>query len=112
EAPIRESLSRFLERAGHVVVAVNGGGAALEAARERGFDAILLDIRMPDISGIDVFEQWRAERSELANRVVFLTGDIVSTDLQDFLAGTGQPFLATPFDLGIVLQVLQQIQRT
>lgn len=111
EAAIRESLSRFLERAGHVVVPVTGGGAALEAAREQMFDAILLDIRMPDISGIDVFQQWQAERPELANRVVFLTGDIVSVDLQDFLAGTGQPFLAKPFDLGIVLQVLQQLRR-
>jgi two-component system NtrC family sensor kinase len=111
EAPIRESLSRLLERAGHLVTAVDGGAAALAAARDRAFDAILLDIRMPDISGMEVFEQWRTERPELASRVVFLTGDIVSADLQEFLAGTGQPFLAKPFELATVLQVLQQTRR-
>jgi hypothetical protein len=39
---------------------------------------------------------------------VFITGDMVSTDLQQFLSGTGQPFLAKPFDLGAVLQVLNR----
>ena len=111
EAPIREALSRFLEKAGHAVVAVDSGSAALAAAREHAFDAILLDMRMPDISGKTVFERWMTERPALARRVVFLTGDIVSADLQQFLAGTGQPFLAKPFDLDVVLQLLQPMKR-
>jgi two-component system NtrC family sensor kinase len=111
EAPLRQSLTRFLERAGHTVIAVESGSAAMTAAREQSFDAILLDMRMPDVSGKQVFEHWRKEQPELARRVVFLTGDIVSTDLQHFLAGTGQPFLAKPFDLGVVLQMLQPLRR-
>jgi two-component system NtrC family sensor kinase len=108
EAPIREALSRFLEKSGHVVVAVDSGSGALAAARDHVFDAIFLDIRMPDISGKNVFEQWQRERPELARHVVFITGDMVSTDLHHFLSGTGQPFLAKPFDLGVVLQVLNR----
>lgn len=111
EAAIREALSRFLERSGHHVVAVESGSGALAAARDQNFDAILLDMRMPDLSGQNVFEQWLSERPELARRVVFLTGDIVSADLQQFLAGTGQPFIAKPFDLDVVLQVLQPMKR-
>jgi two-component system NtrC family sensor kinase len=111
EAPIREALSRFLEKSGHAVVAVESGSAALAAAREQTFDAILLDMRMPDISGKQVFERWMSDRPALARRVVFLTGDIVSADLQQFLAGTGQPFLAKPFDLDAVLQLLQPMKR-
>jgi two-component system NtrC family sensor kinase len=108
ETPIREALSRFLEKSGHVVVAVDSGSGALAAARDQVFDAILLDIRMPDISGQEVFEQWQRERPELARRVVFLSGDIVGTDLQHFLSGSGQPFIAKPFDLDGVLQVLNR----
>ena len=111
EAPIRAALTRFLEKSGHAVVAVESGSDALAAAREQTFDAILLDMRMPDLSGQHVFERWLSERPELARRVVFLTGDIVSTDLQQFLAGTGQPFLAKPFDLDAVLQLLQPMKR-
>lgn len=108
EAPIREALSRFLERSGHVVVAVDSGNSALAAVRDQVFDTIFLDIRMPDISGQNVFEQWQDERPELARRVVFLSGDIVGADLQRFLSGTGQPFIAKPFDLDVVLQVLNR----
>jgi len=111
EAPIRQSLTRFLERAGHTVNAVDSGSAAMTAVKDQAFDAVLLDMRMPDVSGKQVFELWRKEQPELARRVVFLTGDIVSTDLQQFLAGTGQPFLAKPFDLDVVLQVLQPLRR-
>ena len=111
EAPIRQSLTRFLERAGHTVIAVDSGSAAMAAAKEQPFDAVLLDMRMPDVSGKQVFEQWRKAQPELARRVVFLTGDIVSADLQQFLAGTGQPFLAKPFDLDVVLQMLQPLRR-
>jgi PAS domain S-box-containing protein len=108
EAPIREALSRFLEKSGHVVVAVHSGSSALAAVRDQVFDAIFLDIRMPDISGKNVFEQWKNERPDLARRVVFLTGDIVGAELQQFLSGTGQPLIAKPFDLDVVLQVLNR----
>ena len=83
----------------------------MAVAREREFDAILLDMRMPDVSGKHVFEHWQQEQPELAKRVVFLTGDIVSSDLQQFLAGTGRPFIAKPFDLDAVLHVLQPLRR-
>ena len=108
EAPIRHALSRFLERAGHRTVTVASGTEAMAAARRDGFDVVLLDMRMPDVSGKQVFERWQEEQPDLAQRVVFLTGDIVSKDLQQFLAGTGQPFIAKPFELAAVLRVLPE----
>lgn len=108
EAPIRVALARLLEKAGHTVVVVDSGSKALEAARDRMFDAVFLDIRMPDISGQTVFRQWESRRPDLAERVVFLTGDIVSEDLFQFLTGTGRPFIAKPFDLDVVLQSLNR----
>ena len=108
EAAIRIALSRFLEKEGHTVVLVDSGSKALEAAREGMFDAIFLDIRMPDVSGQTVFRQWQSKRPDLAERVVFLTGDIVSEDLFQFLTGTGRPFVAKPFDLDVILQALNR----
>ena len=108
EAAIRLALSRFLEKAGHTVVSVDSGSKALEAASHAMFDTIFLDIRMPDISGQTVFRQWQSRRPDLAERVVFLTGDIVSEDLFQFLTGTGRPFVAKPFDLDVILQTLDR----
>ncbi|MFL5615899.1 MAG: response regulator [Gemmatimonadaceae bacterium] len=87
-------------------MAVDSGGAAIAAARNEAFDAVLLDMRMPDVSGKQVFEQWHREQPALARPVVFLTGDIVSRDLQQFLASTGRPFIAKPFELEAVVRVL------
>lgn len=111
EPSIRQALCRFLERDGHNVVAADSGSGAIAAARTESFDAILLDMRMPDMSGKEVWEQWRQERPELARRVVFLTGDIVSPDLQQFLASTGRPFMAKPFGLDDVVRVLEAVRR-
>jgi two-component system NtrC family sensor kinase len=108
EAPIRLALERFLSAEGHQVVHVASGSDALDRASKEPFDVILLDMRMPDVSGQQIFERWARERPDLTGRVIFITGDIVSADLQRFLTDTGRPFLAKPFDFEAILRVLPQ----
>ena len=107
EEPIRVALDRFLSSSGHDVVTVSSGSETIwRAEGDEVFDAILLDMRMPDVSGKQIFERWQKERPELAQRVLFLTGDIVSVDLQGFLSSTGRPFLPKPFEFDQILRVL------
>jgi two-component system NtrC family sensor kinase len=108
EAPIRLALDRFLSAEGHQVCHVASGSDALDRASKESFDVILLDMRMPDVSGQQIFERWARERPDLTGRVIFITGDIVSADLQRFLTDTGRPFLAKPFDFEAILRVLPQ----
>ena len=68
--------------------------------------AVLLDLRMPDVSGQQVFEHWSTSAPRLSERVVFITGDIVSPDLHGFLESTGRPYLAKPFDFSQIMEVL------
>lgn len=107
EAAIRHALERFLSSQGHTVVAVSSGSEAIwRAEGDEVFDMILLDLRMPDISGQQVFERWARDRPTLSERVVFLTGDIVSADLQRFLGDTGRPYLSKPFEFTTILEAL------
>ena len=107
EEPLRLALERFLSAEGHAVVAVGSGSEAMwRAEGDESFDAILLDLRMPDVSGEQVFEHWKRERSDLSDRVVFITGDIVSADLESFLRGSGRPYLAKPFEFSAITEVL------
>jgi CheY-like chemotaxis protein len=48
-------------------------------------------------------------KPELARRVLFLTGDVVSEDTQAFLQSTGNPHLSKPFQLARVEQIVAQI---
>ena len=107
EEPIRAALERYLASAGHQVVTVSSGSEAIwRAEGDEEFDTILLDMRMPDVSGKQIFERWTTEHPELVGRVIFLTGDIVSDDLQRFLGSTGRPYLPKPFEFEQVLRVL------
>ena len=109
EPHIRMAIERYLTSQGHSVATAGSGREALVMVEGSSFDVVLLDMRMPDISGQQIFERWKTERPELTQRVIFLTGDIVSIDLQDFLNGTGRPYLPKPFELDAILQLLPQL---
>jgi two-component system NtrC family sensor kinase len=107
EESLRVALERFLSSEGHSVVAVGSGSEAIwRAEGDELFDVLLIDLRMPDVSGQQLFERWRRERRELSDRVVFITGDIVSADLQVFLHATGRPYISKPFEFTAIVDVL------
>jgi two-component system NtrC family sensor kinase len=106
EPALRAALSLYLEREGHTVDAVASGREALEHARSRRYDAILLDLRMPDMSGDVLFKELQASDPEHAARVVFATGDADSETARSFLQETGRPCIVKPFALEDVAELL------
>jgi two-component system NtrC family sensor kinase len=107
EETLRVALARFLASKGHAVVAVGSGSEAIwRAEGDEAFDVVLLDLRMPDVSGQEVFERWQRDFRPLSERVVFITGDIVSPELQSFLRGSGRPYIAKPFEFSAIVQAL------
>lgn len=106
EDAIRLALTRFLGDAGHRVLATASGREALFHAAREPFDAMILDIRMPDMNGQQVFRELMRMRPDLAERVVFMTGDIVSSDLREFLDGSGRRYVAKPFEFKDLLRAL------
>jgi CheY-like chemotaxis protein len=72
----------------------------------RRYDAILLDLRMPDMAGHRVFERLREEDPEHAARVVFATGDAESDGARNFLRDAERPFVSKPFMLPAVVRLL------
>jgi CheY-like chemotaxis protein len=106
EPSIRLALTSYLASAGHDVVAVGTGGEALEALRGRRFDAVLLDLRMPDMSGDAVYVAIQARDPAQAERVVFLTGDVESEPSRAFIAATGRPCVTKPFALDDLARLL------
>lgn len=84
EELIRRPMSRFLTKRGAEIKEAGDGLAALEKVRE-GFDphVILADLRMPRMDGAEFYERLQEERAPLADRVLFLSGDITH------LAGRG-----------------------
>ncbi len=106
EPAIRLAITTFLGQAGHTVDAVASGGEALRMLAERRYDAILLDLRMPDMSGDLIYRELHERDPEQAGRIVFLTGDVQSESARAFVRETGRPFLSKPFMLDELASVL------
>ena len=70
EHALGAALSLAVRRMGHLPTLVASGGAGLEALRRERFDALVLDIGLPDMSGLAVLERLRAEGSDLPVLIV------------------------------------------
>jgi PAS domain S-box-containing protein len=82
------------------------GRQALALLKDHDYDVILCDLSLPDLSGIDVFEQTRRERPEVGARFVFLTGGAFQTRTRAFLQSVDNARLDKPFDLDALERLL------
>jgi PAS domain S-box-containing protein len=76
---------------------VRSGGAALAALGRCRYDAVLCDLRMPDLSGAEVYRQTQARDRGQAERFVFITGAAAAANEAEFLRAAGRPVLEKPF---------------
>jgi CheY-like chemotaxis protein len=102
EPAIRDFLGRILDRGGYEPILVSDGRAALEIVRNDPPDAILCDHRMAGMNGIAFHEAVAAIDPELARRFVFMSGDVLNTELRAFALAHGVTLLAKPFDIDSV----------
>lgn len=106
EAVIAHAVARLL-RGHYEVVPVTSARAALDllAAGEH-YDAVICDLTMPDLSGIDVHRHVATTRPELAGRIVFISGGTFSERAAEFFASVPNPRLDKPFDRATLLRTL------
>jgi two-component system NtrC family sensor kinase len=97
EEPVARLLARLLRQLGHNPIIVDSGAAALERIKREPFDLVLSDVKMPGMSGFDLYQTIQRDYPELAPRVVFVTGDILSAATQARIAQSGNPYIAKPF---------------
>ena len=111
EASVRVSLQRYLAGRGHEVETTASGQDALARLRGGSYDAVIVDMRMPDLSGEQLFERLRSDDPAHAERVIFTTGDLVNEQMRRFLDGTGRPCVAKPFEFASFDQALPAARR-
>lgn len=103
------SIARGLREASHEVEAVASGTEALSAARAGEFDAIVLDILMPGMSGLEACLRLRGEGNRVP--ILMLTAlDAVEQRIAGLDAGADD-YLAKPFDFGELEARLRAIAR-
>ena len=111
EASVRVSLQRYLAGRGHQVETTASGEDALVRLRDAKYDAVIVDMRMPDLSGEQLYERLRSGDPGHAERVIFTTGDLVNEQMRRFLDGTGRPCVPKPFEFASFDQALPAARR-
>jgi len=92
-------LSDVFTGEGHEVETVDNGGDALEMIEKGSYDLILADIKMPGMSGMELYKRVKKAFPSLAGRVVFITGDVMGADTMDFLTRAKANYITKPFDV-------------
>jgi signal transduction histidine kinase/DNA-binding response OmpR family regulator/HAMP domain-containing protein len=78
----RQAIVELLSHDDIEIVTTGNGSDALEALRERAFDCVVLDLRLPDMPGFELLEMMHAEPALLDVPVVVFTGKDLSVDEQ------------------------------
>jgi PAS domain S-box-containing protein len=97
EAEIADLMRAMLEGAGYEVATAESGAVALELLEAARFDAIVSDLRMPDMDGAALWRAVGSKQPGLAQRMLFVTGDTLSPDARAFLESARCRALDKPF---------------
>jgi two-component system alkaline phosphatase synthesis response regulator PhoP len=107
EDTIRTLVRHELETHGFAVEEAESGAAALEKLGGSAFDLVVLDIRMPEMDGLEVLKNIRA--NNLAPKVIMLTGVDELKIARDSLALGASDFMTKPFDFKNLLTCINRV---
>jgi len=99
EETILDFIGSALRANGHNVTTTISPYEAMDLVRGKDFDLIFLDFRMPGSKGSEIYENLKLLNPRIADRVVILTGDIMSEDVASFLKSSGLPSIMKPVGL-------------
>lgn len=102
-------IRQVLERAGHQVKMVGDGKQALDALAGERFDAALLDLEMPVMSGIDAAREYLSKTKENPIPIVALTADATIESKKSCEEAGMKAYITKPFEARSVLAVLRYV---
>jgi len=101
DEPINQQVAKgLLELDGHEVTVVAGGQAALAAAAHRRFDAVLLDMRLPDLDGLEVARRLQQldRHGDAATPIIGLTANVMPKEMEAYHAAGIAVVVEKPID--------------
>jgi len=105
---VADMLADLLRLDDHRVDVAPNGHVALERLRAQPYDLVLIDLKMPELDGPGLYEALARDHPQLLRRLVFLTGDALSSEISAFLERAGAPYLYKPFTLEEVRRVIHR----
>lgn len=96
--------AKFLAMHGFAVDTAGNGAQALAKCARGGFDSVVLDIKMPEVNGLDVLRVLRRDHPEI--RVLVLSGDADRETIYECMSLGAAEFISKPIDLDELVRKL------
>ena len=109
EENLRTMYVDILSEFGYDVTGVADAEEALAMLNSKHFSLVITDMRLPGMSGTDLYESACLENPELSGRFVFASGDSHTQFLQDYAQHTGNRCLEKPFSLVQLLSTVREM---
>jgi len=107
---ITNMLEQMLDLEDHEVVVVNSGRNGLTLIENSKFDAIILDLSMPEFSGIDIIDSLEKSGKIKEVNIIVMTASVITDDELDSLKKRGiHACLRKPIESDVLISILQNI---
>lgn len=107
EPAVARSLRRALH--GHdVTVSLNGREAMEEIKKDPSFDLIFCDLMMPEVSGVELYQEATHQAPGIEQRIIFITGGAFTQRAKDFLESIPNKWLEKPFNIQEIQELVRQ----
>lgn len=94
-----DMLFSLLKNDGFRVDTARNGKLALEKIQIRDYDIVICDVKMPVMNGIQLYEILKERKPRLAEKIIFISGDIINKNTIKFLKTCGCMYLGKPFKI-------------
>lgn len=109
ELEVADLIEDILSADRHHCAIANSGIEALEAIENARFDVIICDLRMPGLSGQELYGKISEKFPEYRNAIGFITGDTLSQKSRNFLRKVKRPFIEKPVTTEEVRELVKKI---
>jgi CheY-like chemotaxis protein len=109
EPAIVRSIRRILEKK-HDILAATSAGEALKIINSgRQIDILILDVFMPEISGIDLAKTLKKQSVALAQKIIFITGGSADREISEYMAESDTPVLEKPINIEVLHSTIEDM---
>jgi len=109
EKLLRQFVATVLLSEGHYVQECESGEEAIRMLGNGDYDVIISDMKMSGIGGQNLYMYIQKNHPDLVDRVLFITGDVLGRETQDFFRISGCAYLEKPFTAAKLLDYVNQL---
>jgi two-component system NtrC family sensor kinase len=109
ESDVLKLLTDLLQIEGFAVDTAKSGADALSRLEQAEYDALLVDLRMPLVTGVELLDEIARRDPALSRRAIFMTGDQLFGERVALVTRPGVPLVTKPFRAEDLVQALRAV---